>query len=62
MVSSFIAAGRIERIDNVLKSAREFDMTPLEKGLAQLVQEGKVKLEEALLEANDKEYLKSLLR
>jgi Tfp pilus assembly pilus retraction ATPase PilT len=62
MVSSFIAADHLERIENLLKNAKEFDMVSLEKGMAQLVQEGKVKLEEALMEANDKEYLKSLLR
>lgn len=62
VVSSFIMSGHLEKIATVMQSYRENDMISLEANLARLVQKGEVKLEEALMEASDKNYLKSLLR
>lgn len=62
MVQSSIQGGALERLDTVLKTSKEAETTPIEESLARLVQKGEVKLDEALLEAPDKIYLKRLLR
>lgn len=62
LVPSFINSGNLERISSLLRNAAEFDMISIEKSLAALVKKGEVKLEDALIEANDKDYLKSLVR
>jgi twitching motility protein PilT len=62
MVQSVIASGHFDRLDTVVKGMHENDMITLEESLANLVQKGEVKLEEALMEARDRNYLKSLLR
>ena len=62
LAPSFIAAGRFDRLTTVLKNNLEYGIRPLEKSLAGLVQNGEIKVEDALLEANDKDYLKALIR
>ena len=62
MVPSIIASGNLDRIGGVFKGSKESDTISLDETLARLVKMGEVKLEEALLESGDRNYLKSLLR
>lgn len=62
LVPSFINSGNLERTSHLLKNTTEFDMISIEKSLAALVKKGDIKLEDGLIEANDKDYLKSLVR
>lgn len=62
MVPSILISGNIDRLESVFKGQKEGETVLLEESLARLVQKGEVKLEEALQEARDRNYLKSLLR
>ena len=62
VVPGLIAMGNLERIPAALMNSQDLGMTTMERILARLVQKGEVKLEDAMLEANDKNYLKNLLR
>jgi twitching motility protein PilT len=62
MVPSIIASGNLDRLEGVFRGARESDTISLDETLARLVKTGEVKLDEALLESGDRNYLKSLLR
>jgi len=57
-----ISSGELDRIPGFLRNATEFDMISMEQSLAKLVQKGEIKMDQALEEANDKHYLRTLLR
>ena len=60
--TSFIATGKLDQLNSVLRNNQELGIRPLERSLADLVVRGDLRLEGALLEANDKDYLKALVR
>lgn len=62
LAPSYIATEKIEQLTSVMRNNRESGMRPLEVSLAELVQKGDLRLEQALLEANDRDYLKALVR
>lgn len=62
LAPSFIATGKLDQLNSVLRNNQELGIKPIERGLADLVQQGELRLESALLEANDKDYLKALVR
>lgn len=62
IVPKVLASGTIDQLSHILRNMIGFDATTIEKSLASLVQSGTIRLEDALLEAPDPNFLKELLR
>lgn len=62
VVPKVLVSGTMDQLLHILRNMRAFDATPIEKSLATLVQEGTIRLEDALLEAPDPNFLKEMLR
>ena len=62
IVPKVLASGTMDQLSHILRNMRAFDATPIEKSLASLVQEGAIRLEDALFETADPNFLKELLR
>lgn len=61
-IAHLIASGNFEQIKRALVNITERGATTLEMSLGRLVQKGEIRIEEALMEADNKEVLKRFMR